>query len=97
MKRSEIIEVIRKVIYEEDGSYTNCHPDEVLKAIEDAGMLPKKYIHPIAREEFGDIIKQKGEHWGYIHFIDKYPEHHFRRGRPYEYYLSGWEPENEEN
>ena len=30
---------------------------------------------------------------GYIHYIDKYPEHYFLKGRPYEYYLEGWEPE----
>lgn len=62
----------------------------ILKQLEDAGMTPKPYIHPRAIAEGLDDPK-----WGYIQYIDKYPEHHFtyKNPRPYEYYVEGWEPE----
>jgi hypothetical protein len=40
MKRSEMIDVIKKVLLEEDGTPTNAHAEEVLDAIEKAGMAP---------------------------------------------------------
>lgn len=93
MKSSEVVELIWKRLGPLGISEETC--SEVLEILEEAGLQPKKYVNPKAIEEFGDVIKEKGEHWGYIHYIDKYPEHYFVRGRPYEYYLEGWEPEDE--
>jgi hypothetical protein len=96
MKRSEMLEEIRKILAmngKDDGMGEL--EEALLHSMEVLGMIPKKYVNSKAVKEFGDIIKEKGEHWGYIHYIDKYPEHHFRRGRPYEYYIEGWEPEDE--
>lgn len=93
MKRSDSVEIILKYLeYEWDGTNEDL-AIHILNHLEASGLQPKKYINPLAFEEFGDIIKEKGEHWGYVHYIDKYPEHYFLKGRPYEYYLEGWEEE----
>lgn len=99
MKRSDMLSKIASVIinYNEVGRVTSREKAlEMAKTILDMQenfMTPKQYVNPKAMEEFGDVIKEKGKTWGYIHYIDKYPEHHFLKGRPYEYYLKGWEPE----
>ena len=95
MKRSEMLDILLQSIYKnivagDGGIYTDDYAD-ILTDLEEAGMIPSNYINPKAIEEgLDDPI------WGYIQFLDKYPEHHFtyKNQRPYEYYLEGWEPED---
>lgn len=90
MKRSEII---AKMMGELCLFQTNEEAESVLNLLEEAGMRPKHYIHPMAYAD--GLVGERGEDWGYILYIDKFPEHYFLRGRPYEYYLEGWEPEDD--
>lgn len=89
MKRSEAVSEIHEYLFQ---NYHDLQATDLLEIMENF-MQPKQYVNPKAMEEFGDVIKEKGEHWGLIHYIDKYPEHHFPKGRPYQFYLKGWEPE----
>ena len=68
--------------------------EELLGMLEELGMKPKGYINPIA---INDPEIDTDSKWGYVNYIDKYPEHRMYNGiRPYEYRLEGWEPEEEE-
>lgn len=66
--------------------------DDILNELEQAGMLPPQYINPKAIKDGLDNPKT-----GYIEYLDRYPEHHFtyKNPKPYEYYLEGWEPEDD--
>jgi len=94
MKRSAALDEITYILDTEWDLENISKSELILKKIE-WFMSPKRYISPKAMEEFGSIIKERGEHWGYINYIDKYPEYHFPKGRPYDFYLNGWEPEDE--
>lgn len=98
MKRSEAVRIMVDKINEDqyvDYGVYDYQVSDALSVLENKIGLKIKYINPEALIEFGDIIEEKGEIRGYIHYIDKYPEHHFLKGRPYEFYLEGWEPEDE--
>jgi hypothetical protein len=91
MKRSEVLEMLTDV-YVDKGGYDEDrggeYAEELLNKLEKI-MRPKSYINPKAIEDGLDDPK-----WGYVNYIDMYPEHHFKFGiRPYEYYLDGWEDE----
>jgi hypothetical protein len=40
MKRSEMLDLLRELIYNNDGSFTGVEVQDLLKEIEKAGMLP---------------------------------------------------------
>lgn len=96
MKRSEALDLISRLLEGNNLVTFGCSSilnenqvvEDILAALEEAGMQPKQHVHPRAIEEGLDDPK-----WGYIKFVDKYPEHHFVKGRPYEYYVQGWEEE----
>lgn len=92
MKKSELYKKLQDYIDNQE-CYNYCiNVESILEIVEEVGMVPPKYINPKAIEEGLDDPK-----WGYIQFIDKYPEHHFtyKNPRPYEYYLKGYEDEEE--
>lgn len=98
MKRSEVINIIGNFIYERGVDHEECaeEAEKLLKQLE-VHMEPKKYINPKAYKDEG-IISPKGEVWSHLAHIDKYPDHHYthKNKKPYEFYLEGWEPEDEE-
>ena len=89
MKRSEAIRIISNYIYKLNVEPEECEEEanKLLLQLEKAGMKPSKYVNPVAIENGLD-----GK-CGYINYIDMYPSHHFPDGRPFEYYLDGWEEE----
>lgn len=91
MKRSEAIDIIANRIYHlnVDSDEASEIAEELLEELEEAGFKPEPYINPKAVAEGLDDPK-----WGYVQYLDKYPEHYFKLGRPYEYYVEGYEPEN---
>lgn len=104
MKRSDMVNQIVSVLESLGLSWTvygvEHSPDEdaanaILNMIE-THMEPKQYINPKAHED--DIIDPSGEFWSHLRHIDKYPDHHYthKNKKPYEFYLNGWEEENEE-
>lgn len=40
MKKSEMLDLLKKLLYNNDGSFTNVQAEVLLKEIEKAGMLP---------------------------------------------------------
>jgi len=99
MKRSEMVQnLARHLMSRLDWSKEDRlkFASELLSDLEIDGMVPEKHINPRAIEEFGDIIEEKGKHWGYAYYVSKYTNDYFdAKGRPYEYYVEGWEPEGE--
>lgn len=90
MKRSEVIKIIANFVYELNVEPEECdeEAEKLLSKLEKAGLQPSRYVNPIAIEKGLDDPK-----WGYMKYIDMYPSHHFPDGRPFEYYLDGWEEE----
>ena len=73
--------------------YGDCVFDtsEILAKLEEAGMKPARYVNTKAIEDGFEVDTWKG----HVQYISKYPHHRYLDGRPYEYYLEGWEPEDE--
>lgn len=100
MKRSEVIKCIENTIDNISEEYCliieeprDLLAEQILKDLIELGIKPKQYINPKAVEDPEIDTNSK---WGYVQYIDKYPEHRMRNGvRPYEYYIEGWEPEDE--
>lgn len=89
MKRNDFISGLEQALFDNQ-QFDGHNMEEVMKYIEEH-MKPKQYIHPRAIAE--GLTDPK---WGYVEFLDKYPKHHFRFDiRPYEYYVDGWEKEDE--
>lgn len=66
--------------------------ERVLEEILKTGIMNPQYVNPKFKGATG-----KGDFWDYLKYLDDHPEHYYthKNKRP-EYYIEGWEPENEE-
>ena len=104
MKRSEMLQIIGNTIDSSDAIYMEDYgvsnninseelADEILKKLEACSNIEITHINPKFKGVSG-----KGDSWDYIYYCDNHPEHHYgyKNPRP-EFYIDGWEPEDDDN
>jgi hypothetical protein len=91
MKRSEAIQLLEQLAYDHQ-HFDGIDGSAVLEGLTKAGMRPPSYVNPKAKKEYAELIEKEGITWAHLKYIDDYMR---AWEKPYEFYLQGWEAEDE--